>query len=312
MAVIYITNPATEIKIRKERIHIKLKGKIVALLPVKEVERIFVLGGANLTSAVIKTFLNRKIPVIFCSSRGQDYGMLWKSIENPCLLLSQVECYKDKQYRLEISKSIIFSKIRHQRSLLMRISRNHNNTEARKIAEEIDKFANFVRVAESIPQILGIEGKAAALYFSIYGKAFISDEMKFAERTRRPPKDPTNTLLSLGYMILLGEIIGIIKGFGLHTGIGFLHDVEGRRPSLALDMLEIFRQPIIDRLTLSLLNRKIFGKEDFYSRGDGRVLLTENALKRYLVFYDRTMKTNFKIRDSKKEVNYRNFILTTI
>lgn len=113
-----------------------------------------------------------------------------------------------------------------------------------------------------------------------------------------------NALLSFGYMLVLGEAIAAIQARGLHTGLGFLHEVSNRRPALALDLLEIFRQPIVDRLTLSLVNRCVLIPEDFQNHPDGGALLKPEALRRYLPLYERMLSTPFRHPRSERSITF--------
>jgi len=108
----------------------------------------------------------------------------------------------------------------------------------------------------AIESLLGVEGDAARIYFGMFGTMLRSD-LTFAGRSRRPPRDPVNALLSFGYTLLTTELTGALAAQGLDPFVGVLHDLDYGRPSLALDLLEEFRQPIIDRLVLSVVNRGV-------------------------------------------------------
>ena len=127
----------------------------------------------------------------------------------------------------------------------------------------------------------------------------------FTTRSRRPPRDPVNALLSFGYTILGTEIAGALAAESLDPQIGYLHELDYGRPSLALDILEEFRQPLIDRLTLSLVNRSVLTSAHFEDRGKEGVLLNEAGRPRFLEFYHRTMETPFRVRRSDDETTYR-------
>ena len=146
----------------------------------------------------------------------------------------------------------------------------------------------------SIPEAMGFEGQASALYFGVLGKCLRQEGVEFTHRNRRPPRDPVNALLSLGYMMVTGEAVGALAALGLHLGLGFLHEIFPNRPSLALDLVELFRQPVVDRLTLSLFNRRIFTPDDFQGAENGGVRLTEDAIKRYFFLYEKAMTTPFQ------------------
>jgi CRISPR-associated protein Cas1 len=111
-------------------------------------------------------------------------------------------------------------------------------------------------------------------------------ELKFDKRTRRPPKDPVNALLSFGYSLITNEIHSLVAGHGFDPFIGYLHGMSYGRPSLALDLVEEFRQPIVDRFTLRIINHKIITREDFTNR-EGGIYLSDSGRKRYFEHYDK-------------------------
>ena len=104
-------------------------------------------------------------------------------------------------------------------------------------------------------------------------------------------------------MLVTGESVGALAALGLHLGLGFLHEIFPNRPSLALDLVELFRQPVVDRLTLALFNRRIFTPQDFQEKENDGVRLTEDALKRYFFLYEKAMTTPFQFPRSNGEVN---------
>jgi CRISPR-associated protein Cas1 len=176
------------------------------------------------------------------------------------------------------------------------------------VAAQLSQVLAQVEGAASVPEAMGYEGRAAALYFPAYGACFVDDDVRFEQRSRRPPRDPANALLSLGYMLVLAEVAGALAGEGLHLGLGFLHEVSPRRPALPLDVLELFRQPVVDRLALSVLNRRALTAESFERWPDGKVLLKEAALKRYLLFYERAMTTPFQQPGGSEPATFRALI----
>ena len=133
-------------------------------------------------------------------------------------------------------------------------------------------------------------------------------ELTFQERTRRPPKDPVNAILSLGYTMITNEILGLVIAHGLDPYLGFLHGVVYGRPSLALDLVEEFRQPVIDRLTLHLFNHNIITIEDFRKVEQDGVYLTNDGMKKYFQFYEKRLKAPLEHGESELTANMRNIM----
>jgi CRISPR-associated protein Cas1 len=304
MSILYVTQPGAEVRKKAGRLQVEWQGQVLTALPLRSVERLVCLGPVQLSAAAARSLLEAQIPVLFGSVRGRCYGVLSGGSEDVERFLIQVERYQDQAYRLAIAKAIVSAKGCHQQRLLRRHARNHPNPSLTQAADHLDRLLGTLPQRASVPEVMGVEGQASALYFSVFGHCLRQSGITFTDRNRRPPRDPVNAILSLGYMLVLGEVLGMVMAQGLHPGLGFLHEVNRRRPSLALDLLEPARQPIVDRLTLSLFNRGVLTPADFQgapaepavSGGPptGGVRLKEDSLKRYLEFYERALTTPFR------------------
>lgn len=301
MAILYVTQPGAELRKHGERLKVQWQDEVITAIPLRDVERIVLLGPVQLSAAAAQTLLKKAIPVVFATTKGRYCGALSSGQENTELLIKQVDLHRDDGYRLAVAKAIVSAKIKHQRSLLRRYGRNHPHPDIHEAANQITNLFSNLDNAASVPEAMGFEGQASALYFGVFGKCLRQEGVEFTHRNRRPPRDPVNALLSLGYMLVMGEAVGALAALGLHLGLGFLHEIFPNRPSLALDVLELFRQPVVDRLTLTLFNRRIFTPDDFQERENDGVRLTEEALKRYFFLYERAMTTPFQQPDNNGE-----------
>lgn len=308
MPVLYVTQPGAEIRKKNARLQVEWQGQVLATLPIRAVERLVLLGPVQLSAAATQVLLQAQIPVLFCNIRGKCYGMLSTGHEDVEILLKQVERYNDEAYRLSIAKAVVSSKICHQQRLLRRHARNHPNPLLTQVADQLSELLSTLPKRNSVAEVMGVEGQASALYFSVFGQCLRQEGVTFTERNRRPPKDPVNAVLSLGYMLVLGEVLGILVAQGLHPGLGFLHEVSRRHPALALDLLELARQPIVDRLTLSLFNRSVLTPSDFLTHTNGETHLKEQSLKRFLQFYERVMTTPFRYGENGRSGTFRDWL----
>lgn len=214
----------------------------------------------------------------------------WGDVER---WLLQVAAWQDAGFRLDTARAIVRAKIRNQRSVLRRHARNHPDDLVTRAADRFRSLLASLEGQHGLDQMRGFEGQAAALYFGVLGRCVRQEGVAFSGRSRRPPRDPVNSILSLGYMLLLGEVASALAFEGLHPGLGFLHEPSRRYQALALDLLEIFRQPVADRLALSLFNRGVLGPSDFQTEGSGGVLLKPGSLRRFLSLYERVLTTPF-------------------
>jgi CRISPR-associated protein Cas1 len=309
MSVLYVTQPGAELRKTGRRIEVWWRKELLFALPLRSVERVVLLGPAQVSAAAARALLGSGIPLVFCSARGRYYGTLSPGAADADSLLAQTDSYRNDAFRVETARGILAVKMHHQRALLQRHSRNHPDPMVAGIAAQIGQLLKRLPLESTVPELMGLEGHASALYFSAFGLCLRKEGVVFEGRNRHPPRDPVNAALSLGYMLVLQEVVTALAANGLHPGIGFLHEVSSRRPALALDVLEVARQPVVDRLTLSLFNLGILGPEDFRQDGEGEVRLTERGLRRYLQYYERTMITRFRGGRDGREVTFRQWLM---
>jgi CRISPR-associated protein Cas1 len=267
-----------------------------------------VFGNIQVTTQAAATLLDAGVEVSFLSRQGRFRGRLAPAdSKNVPLRLAQFRRYEDPDFRLGLARRIVEAKIRNGRALLLRYGRNHPDADLSAAVGQLDTALPSLTYQSTIPALMGTEGQAAATYFRAYGQMF-RRELQFTTRSRRPPRDPINALLSLGYTLLTSEAAGILAAHGLDIHIGYFHEVEYGRPSLSLDLVEEFRQPGIDRFTLSLANKLVLTATDFEDRGEGGVFLQPEPRKRYFAFYERMVTTPFKEHGSGEEVTFRTLL----
>jgi CRISP-associated protein Cas1 len=196
---------------------------------------------------------------------------------------------------LLVARNMVAAKISNCRTVLLRCVRDHGDDPERKSV--LDSAARaLANRAESAVRSLdldvlrGVEGEAAAIYFGAFPQLIKSSAFHFCERSRRPPRDPVNALLSFFYAILAHDCRSALETTGLDAAVGFLHRDRPGRPSLALDLMEEFRPVIADRLVLTLINRQQILPDDFRWLATGAVELTEKARKSVLAAYQERKK----------------------
>jgi len=249
--------------------------------------------------------LQEGIDVAFLTLNGKLRGRLVASeSKNVILRLAQYERYLDDEFQLDQARAIVEGKINNARALILRYQYNHPDLNFSKEIELIEQTLNKLERSQAVNSLMGSEGIATATYFRCFGQMF-RKELTFQERTRRPPKDPVNAILSLGYTMITNEILGLVIAHGLDPYIGFLHGVVYGRPSLALDLVEEFRHPVVDRLTLHLFNNKILSSEDFRKVEQNGIYLTDDGIKKYFHHYEQRIKAPLKRTESDSALNIR-------
>jgi CRISPR-associated protein Cas1 len=244
--------------------------------------------------------LRHGIDCVFLSQDGHYFGRLFASDSGFGLLRQrQYLALADPNLRLRVARSIVAGKVANQLALL----RHRGIDEAqlgtlRELAGQIPEVSDHGR-------LLGIEGQASALYYGLYRRLFKVD-LGFQGRTRRPPRDPVNFLLSLGYTLLTYAAQSAVYAVGLDPFGGFLHSTQYSRPSLALDLIEEFRV-LVDGLVLRLVNLRRYQAGDFRRADEesGAVLLTDEARKRYLADFEGLMGRTVKYPGQERPVPVR-------
>jgi len=305
MKFIYITEQGSIVRKTSRRVVISKDEKKLAEISIIGLDGIVIFGNIQITSQAMAFLLDNGIQVSFLSAKGRYRGTLMPpQSKNVLLRVAQYERYLDEEFQREHASRLIEGKIRNERAVIMRYSRNHPGIEFDKEISILDDALEKTQKTPSLPILLGIEGYTSAAYFRAFAKMFRKD-LAFTTRSRRPPRDPVNALLSFGYTLITNEIFSLLMGIGFDPYIGYLHGIDYGRPSLALDMVEEFRHPIVDRLTLYLFNNQILTPQDFEESDDGGFSLAPDALKIYFESYEKRMNELFEDSFTKEKVSYR-------
>jgi len=296
MSTLVVTQQGAQVRCAGGQVLVELGGVVIARMPQVQMERVLLLGGIGLTTGFLNFALDRRIPVTFLTQDGHYKGRLDPGGRRDIAIrLAQYKTLHDLPFRQETARALVRVKVNAQRALLLRCARNHPVAALTGAAQAMEALQVRLPDAATLPQIMGIEGSAARLYFAALPSA-LRRPMPFRGRSRRPPRDPVNALLSLGYGLLSAEIIGALAGVGLDPQIGLFHSSRGRMPALAQDLLELFRAPVADALALSLVNLGILQEKQFESLPNGGIILAKPALEIYFRHYRRRMQATFRGR----------------
>ncbi len=291
MAILYVTEQGTRLTRESRRLLVIRGEDTLADIPVIKLERVLIFGYAQLTTQALELLLNEGIPTVFLSINGRLKGSLEPTrSKNIPLRVRQYECARNPNFCLAIAKNIVTGKIRNQIRLIQRFQHNRPEMTFQSFQEDLKRLLHQVNNKTTIGGLLGLEGRATAVYFDAFKQMF--KHLGFTCRTRRPPTDPVNSLLSLGYTLLCYEYLSAVSAVGLDPYLGFFHQISYGRPSLALDLCEELRHPVIDMLTLDLINRGIITADDF-NQDSGAFILTSRARVRYFTKYERRMTIQF-------------------
>lgn len=275
-------------------------------VPIQEVEQVLVFGNIQLSTAAISTCLERQLPVVFLSQSGRYKGHLW-SAECCSLALeaAQFDCRHNGIFQLEMARAMVWGKLLNSRQLLLRLNRKRQVAEVERAIVGIDRDLESVLEVTQIESLRGYEGAAAARYFPALGRLLTNPEFRLSERSRRPPKDAVNSLLSFGYTLLFNNLLSLLLTEGLNPYLGNLHRSERHDPHLAFDLMEEFRSPVVDTLVVRLINQQVLKPEDFTGFGEEGIYLTNAARRLFLQRFEERMGEMVTHPSVQKQVSYR-------
>lgn len=306
MPSLYITEQGASLKKSGERLIVEKDGQVLLEVQCHKIESIFIFGNIQVTTQALAEILEHGIELSFLTQQGKLKGRLVPpESKNISLRMAQYEKANDREFCLKMAKIIVSGKLKNSIEVLRRFSYNHPDVELKQEIKTIEDSEERVKDAVTIQSILGFEGYGSKAYFTGFSKMCLK-ELKFTGRRKHPATDPINALLSFGYTLLLNEISAIVEGMGLDPYLGFYHQIEYGRQSLALDILEEFRQPVIDRFTLALTNKKVFTEEDFIlDEESGSLHLKQESMKKYFRQYEEYMNQEFTHPVKMEKTNFR-------
>jgi CRISPR-associated protein Cas1 len=285
---LYITRQGAYVHKERETIVIEHERKKLMQVPIHSVSGVFCFGSVMVSPALMGFCGENNVNLAFFTEYGRFYGRL-QGRKSGNVLLRRAQYHASSDISLEIARSIIAAKLVGSRNVLLRQKRNNGSSETLERAiKSIAASLRQTKHSDNIDSLRGIEGDAAASYFSVFGElinANIREDFTFSGRNRRPPRDPINTMLSFVYSILGQDMSAALNGVGLDPQVGYLHTDRPGRDSLAQDLLEEFRPWLADRLVLSLINRRQIKASDFVKEASGAVKMSDQARKQLLVAF---------------------------
>ena len=284
---VYLREQGSVIKKSGGRLQVVSGDEKLANLPARFLKRILIFGNVQISTQAVAMLLDNGTDVSYLTTRSRLRGMLVGSAsKNIYVRIAQHQCWQDPHFRIQFAREVVEGKIYNMLEMVRYYRRLRKEIDVSQVKDALTRSLESAQDMQSTGELLGVEGSATAKYFKIFS-LMIDDRFKFPGRRKRPAPDPVNALLSLGYAMITNELTSLLQAHSLDPYLGFLHGIKYGRPSLALDMVEYYRQPLVDRFTLSLLNRQIFKERDFYQHPEGGIFLKPDAFKEYLKRYER-------------------------
>jgi CRISP-associated protein Cas1 len=307
LRTLYISEQGCSVSLDGETIIIKKKDCILNRAQLPLLEQILVFGNSQITTQTIKACLKRNIPVAYLSQTGYCYGKTYP-VSRDLRNLHRLQQQLDPAAALIAAKQIVKVKMMNSRTILQRQNRRLQSKEITLIITKIgDIIENLIQV-DTTEQLIGFEGIGAKYYFSGLGKCISNPDFEFTTRSRRPPADPVNAMLSFGYQVLWNHLLSIIELQGLYPYYGCLHQPSDKHPALASDLIEEFRAPIVDSLVLMMINQHSIDRASDFVFRNGGCYLNLSGSKKYLKAFLYRMQTETNAEDGSKQPKWDSII----
>ena len=292
---LYVTTEGAWLHRDGENAVVKVDGSEIGRVPVHLLGGIVCFGAVGVTPALMGHCAQKGVCISMMSRNGRFVARVEGPVSGNVLLRrGQYRAADNPAETTGIASRVVTGKLLNQRTVVRRALRDHGATmpddarvRLRKCERRLTDAARCSRQMSSTDQVRGIEGEAAQIYYGVFSDLVLSDDPAFVfiRRSRRPPLDPSNALLSFLYTLLVHDCRSALETVGLDPAVGFLHRDRPGRPSLALDLMEELRPVFADRLALSLINRRQLSTGDFETSLSGAVTMREDARKKVLVAY---------------------------
>ena len=283
---LYVTRAETYLRREGMDVVVSVEQKDIFRIPIINLDGIVAFGYMGVSPGLMKLCVDNNVLLTFMSPSGQYISRLQGASRGNVLLRKrQYRMSDDKEFCLSLARIIIAGKIQNSRNILRRAIRdNGENLRLEQASEFLNRSAKKALNVSTREELLGVEGDAANTYFGVFGELILrqKEEFKFNGRSRRPPRDEVNIMLSFIYTMLANEATSALESVGLDPYVGFLHALRPGRASLALDMIEELRGYLADRLVLSMINRMQITKKDFIRQGTDMILLSEEGRQKVI------------------------------
>ena len=301
MAILYITQQGAVLHKSGNQIVVKKDRDVLQEIPIVQLDEVVIFGNGHLTTQTIGYLLQKNIPVSFLSSHGKYKGKLQPRYAKDTLIRQrQYAVAADPPRCLELAKCFVRGKLTNTIRFSQR--QRTQNSEVKSAMGTMRHTLEKLEGAKNLEGLLGYEGTGAAAHYRAF-RQLLAHDWGFTTRQFRPPPDPINAMLSLGYTLLHNHVYTFTNVVGFDPYCGFFHQPKHGHAALASDLMEEFRQVIVDGYVLSLINNKRVRPEDFEQTNKG-IRFTKETLDRFLTGYYGRMQQTFQHPTRKEKTTY--------
>lgn len=285
---LFITQPDVYLSLDGDNIVVLKEKEKLARVPLHNVESVVSFGYIGASPALMGYCAKRNISIVFLNGRFLA-RVIGESKGNVVLRKKQYLFSIDEQLSAKIARNFIVGKIYNNKWMIERMTRDYplrvDVNQFKETSKHLSSIMSEVRVCEELERLRGLEGQAAISYNKLFNQMILQqkEDFYFHSRSRRPPLDNVNAMLSFAYTLLANDTASALEGVGLDAYVGFLHRDRPGRASLALDVMEELRGVFADKFVLSLINKKVINKDDFLKKENGAVIMKDDARKKFLV-----------------------------
>lgn len=281
-------------------------------IPVEDTNDIFIFSEVDLNTRLLDFLSQKEICVHFFNYYGYYTGTFYprEHLNSGHVILKQSEHYLEQRKRLDLAKRFVMGSMTQMRQVLRYYAnrRKENNQLFIDAIEKLDSLRKSVNETDSIAELMAFEGHARENYYTCFDEIIKNKNFIFEKRTKRPPRNALNALISFGNSICYTMVLSEIYKTYLDPRIGFLHTTNFRRFTLNLDVAEIFKPIMVDRLIFQLINKKIITKSDFETEHTGGILLNDKGRRTFIEHMETRMRTTVNHRHLGRNVSYRRLI----
>jgi CRISP-associated protein Cas1 len=292
---LYITTQGSYLGKQGQTVEVRVGGKALAQLPLHNLEGIVCFGRVGCSPSLLGACAEQGVAISYLTERGHFLASVRGfSHGNVLVRRRQYRLADDPAVALDVSRRIVLAKVANSRTVLVRAARDAESDAARvadleRGSSRLAASAHELRRADALDAVRGLEGEAATHYFgafdSLLSPSAAAESFRFTARSRQPPLDPINALISFLYTLVLHDARSACEAAGLDACVGFLHADRPGKPSLALDVMEELRAYVADRLAFSLINRRQVAPEGFRRLDNGAVAMDDATRKTVLTAY---------------------------